>query len=106
MKKLGPVENLLEMIPGAAGRISEADKARMADISGKEWKKAEAIIRSMTLRERQHPEILDASRRRRIARGSGTQVRDVNELLNNFGRAKKMAQQMKKAQKRLLRFGK
>jgi signal recognition particle subunit SRP54 len=60
----------------------------------------------MTVQERRHPEIMDGSRRRRIALGSGTEVREVNELLKNFAQAKKMAQKLKKTQKRLLRFGK
>ena len=81
-------------------------KTGMAGVGDKDLKKSEAIIRSMTAQERRHPGIMDASRRRRIALGSGTEVRDVNELLKNFAQAKKMAQQLKKAQKRLLRFGK
>ena len=105
MKKMGPLENLLEMLPGA-GNVPARLKNGIAGVGDKDLKKSEAIIRSMTPRERRNPGILDASRRRRIALGSGTEVRDVNELLNNFAQAKKMAQQLKKAQKRLLRFGK
>ncbi len=104
MKKLGPLENLLEMLPGA-GNVPARLKNEVAG-GDKDLKKSEAIIRSMTPRERRNPQILDARRRRRIALGSGTEVRDVNELLKNFGQAKKMAQQLKKAQKRLLTFGK
>jgi signal recognition particle subunit SRP54 len=105
MKKMGPLENLLEMLPGA-GNVPARLKEGMAGVGDKDLKKSEAIIRSMTVQERRHPGIMDASRRRRIALGSGTEVRDVNELLKNFAQAKKMAQQLKKAQKRLLRFGK
>jgi signal recognition particle subunit SRP54 len=105
MKKMGPLENLLEMLPGA-GNVPARLKDGMAGVGDKDLKKSEAIIRSMTAQERRHPGIMDASRRRRIALGSGTEVRDVNELLKNFAQAKKMAQQLKKAQKRLLRFGK
>ncbi|OGV42566.1 MAG: signal recognition particle protein [Lentisphaerae bacterium GWF2_57_35] len=105
MKKLGPLENLLEMLPGGANVPAHA-KAQLAGASGDTFKKSEAIIQSMTPRERRRPDIIDASRRRRIAQGSGTAVSDVNELLKNFERAKKMTQQLKKAQKRLLRFGK
>ena len=104
VKKMGPIENILEMLPGAANVPARA-KAQLSGLSGNEWKKAEAIIQSMTPRERRHPELINASRRRRIAGGSGMQVRDVNELLKNFDRARKMARQMKKAQKRLLKFG-
>lgn len=105
MKKLGPLENLLEMLPGGAN-VPPLAKKGMAGVSDKELKRAEAIIRSMTVRERRNPDLMDASRRRRVALGSGTEVRDVNELLHNFERARKMARQLKKAQKRLLRFGK
>jgi signal recognition particle subunit SRP54 len=101
MKKLGSMENLLEMLPVGANVPPDA-KRGMADVSGREMKKAEAIILSMTAKERRHPELIDGSRRRRIAGGSGTEVRDVNELLKRFRQAKKMARQMKKAQKRLL----
>jgi signal recognition particle subunit SRP54 len=105
IKKMGPLENLLEMLPGV-GNVPAHVKSGMAGLGDKDLKKSEAIIRSMTVQERRHPEIMDAGRRRRIARGSGTEVRDVNELLKNFAQAKKMAQQLKKTQKRLLRFGK
>lgn len=102
-KKMGPLENLLEMLPGVgsvAGRMKGA-----AGGSGDELdafsRKATAIIRSMTPRERRHPEILNASRRRRVARGSGTQVSDVNEMLRQFERARKMGRQFSRMRKRL-----
>jgi signal recognition particle subunit SRP54 len=104
MRKLGPLENLLEMLPGAAN-VSPSDKSRMGELSGREFARAEAIIRSMTRQERRHPEILNASRRRRIARGSGTDVASVNDLLKRFEQARKMARRLKEAQKRLPRFG-
>jgi signal recognition particle subunit SRP54 len=66
-------------------------------------KKAEAIIQSMTIRERRKPDVLDASRRRRIAAGSGMQVSDVNELLRNFAKARDMAKRMGKLSKMLNR---
>ena len=69
-------------------------------------KRTEAIIRSMTVQERRHPEVLDAGRKRRIARGSGTDVSAVNEVLNNFRRAQQMMQKMGKMQKKLLRLRK
>jgi signal recognition particle subunit SRP54 len=81
-------------------------KTGLAQASDHDGKKAEAIIRSMTAQERRRPEIMDASRRRRVARGSGTEVRDVNDLLKNFDRAREMARRLKTAQKRLLRLGK
>jgi signal recognition particle subunit SRP54 len=66
-------------------------------------KKSEAIVLSMTPRERRHPDLIDASRRKRIARGAGVQVSDVNELLRGFRQAQQMAKKMKHLQKRLPR---
>lgn len=105
VEKLGPLENLLEMLPVGANVPARAREGLKA-VSGKELKRAEAIIRSMTPQERRRPDLMDASRRRRVARGSGTDVRDVNELLRNFDQARKMARQLQKTQKRLLRRGK
>ncbi len=105
MKKLGPLGNLLEMLPGA-GRLPAGAREQALAGSEQEMKRAEAIIRSMTVQERRHPEVLDASRKRRIARGSGTDVPAVNALLANFNRTRKMMQQFGRTQKRLLRLGK
>lgn len=105
MKKLGPVENLLEMLPGAANLPAQL-KAGQGGLSERDMRRTEAIIRSMTPAERRNPGLLNAGRRRRIAAGSGTNVRDVNELLKNFERARDMMRQLKKSQKRLLRMGK
>jgi signal recognition particle subunit SRP54 len=66
--------------------------------------KAGAIIRSMTPQERRHPEIIDGSRRRRIARGSGTHVQDVNELLKQVEQARKMAKQLGQIERRVRLF--
>jgi len=104
LRKLGPVENLLEMLPGG-DNVSALDKSRMADMSGRELVKSEAIIRSMTPSERRHPHLIDGSRRRRIAKGSGTTVADVNDLLKRYNQAKKMSKRIKKAQKKFLRTG-
>jgi len=97
-KQLGPLENLLGMLPGM-------DK--MKDLSGgeKQLKQVEAIIQSMTPDERRRPEILNASRRARVARGSGTTVADVNELLKQFGMMKQMMKRMGKMQKAFARKG-
>ena len=91
LKTMGPISQLVEMIPGfsaASGRIptSELDESHV--------KKVEAIIFSMTPRERQRPELIDGSRRRRIAAGSGTSPRDVNQLLNQFRQMRKIMRQM------------
>jgi signal recognition particle subunit SRP54 len=104
LKKMGSMGKLLEMIPGA-GAITGEMRDRIENDSGGQMKKTEALILSMTPRERRHPDLLDASRRKRIARGSGLQVSDLNELLRNFRQAQQMAKKMKQMQKRLPRGG-
>jgi signal recognition particle subunit SRP54 len=104
LKKLGPLENLLEMLPGHAN-VPAHLKGNLSATSGREMKRTEAIILSMTPKERRRPDLINASRKRRIALGSGTQVSHVNELLRKFDDAKKMTKQLKKQQKKLLRFG-
>ncbi len=93
IKKMGPISQLMKMIPGMPD-IKEED----IDQSG--MKRMEAIIQSMTLEERRKPEILNASRRRRIASGSGTRVQDVNKMLKDFEETKKMMKQMTKMDKK------
>ena len=105
VRKLGPVENLLEMLPGL-GNVPAHAREGLSGLSEKDFGKTEAIIRSMTVQERRNPDVMDGRRRLRIAKGSGTDVRDVNELLKNFAQARKMAAQFRKAQKRLIRLGK
>lgn len=85
MKKIG-LKSMLEMLPGMSGQNIDVDENAM--------KKPEAILRSMTKQERRHPEILNASRRKRIARGSGTTVQDVNQLIRQFDQAKQMMKQV------------
>ena len=82
IKKMGPLSGILKMLPGMSN-IGDLD------IPDDAMNKPEAIIRSMTPKERRHPEILNASRRRRIAAGSGTTVQDVNQLIRQFEEAKK-----------------
>ena len=86
MKKMGGIKSMLDMIPGLSGKNIEVDDNAM--------KKPEAIIRSMTPRERRNPGILNASRRKRIAAGSGTTVQDVNQLIRQFEQSKQMMKQM------------
>ena len=86
MKKMGGIKSMLSMIPGMAGRNIDVDENAI--------KKPEAIIRSMTLQERRNPGILNASRRKRIAAGSGTTVQDVNQLIRQFEQARQMMRQM------------
>ncbi len=94
MKKLGPLDKLLEMMPGA-NRLPAEAMAGLRDNSGSEMKRMEAIILSMTPRERRNPDIINGSRRARIARGSGTAVSDVNELLKRHSSMRKMMKRMK-----------
>ncbi|MCZ7592870.1 MAG: signal recognition particle protein [Kiritimatiellae bacterium] len=100
LKKLGPLENLLEMMPGAANLPGHVRDSFGKD-AGREMKRTEAIIQSMTPKERSQPSLINASRRRRIAAGSGTQVREVNELLKRFEMARDMTKQMKKHRKKV-----
>ena len=87
LKKMGPLQNVLGMIPGAAAQL------KGAEISDDQVKRTEAIIRSMTPGERENPQIINGSRRSRIAKGSGTQVQDVNRLVKQFGEMQKMIKQ-------------
>ncbi len=90
MKRMGPLSQILEMIPGVS-RLTRNLPANAVDDG--QLKRVEAIIYSMTPRERRRPELIDGSRRRRIAKGSGTHPADVNQLLNQFNQMKKMMKQ-------------
>ena len=92
IKKMGSMGSLLELIPGGKKLASQVD----ADKAERELKRVEAIINSMTLQERRSPAILNGSRRRRIAQGSGTSVADVNRLMKQFLEMKKMMQRVSK----------
>ena len=87
MKKMGGLQSMLSMLPGA-------NKLQDVEIDENAMKKPEAIIRSMTPKERRNPSILNASRRKRIAAGSGTTVQDVNALIRQFEQAKDMMKKM------------
>ena len=91
IKKMGPFSQILEMIPGFS---SISSKMSQQDINGDSIKSVEAIVYSMTPGERRNPDILNGSRRRRIALGSGTSAQQVNQLLNQFRQMKKMMKQM------------
>lgn len=88
LKKMGPLQNVLGMLPGIGNKIKDIE------ISDDAMKKPEAIIRSMTLKERRKPDILNASRRKRIASGAGVTVQDVNQLMRQFDQMRKMMKQM------------
>lgn len=91
VRKLGPLQNIIGMLPGM-GQIK--DQLKDLDLNSKEVRRIEAIITSMTAAERENPSILNGSRRKRIALGSGTQVQDVNRLLKQFEEARKMMKRM------------
>ena len=94
VKKMGSLSSIMDMIPGM-GQLSK--KMPSGDLDGGRIERIEAIIRSMTREERQRPEILNGSRRRRISKGSGTTPADVNQLLNQFKQTQKMMKQMSKS---------
>lgn len=87
VQNLGPLDKLLELVPGMGNIKGQIDDL---DSKGKEINRTKAIIQSMTLEERRNPQILNASRKKRIARGSGTSVQDVNRLIKQFNEMKKM----------------
>lgn len=84
IKKMGNIKDLASMIPGVGKQI------RDVDIDNNAFKPVEAIIQSMTPKERTHPELLNTSRRRRIAKGSGTDIQEVNKLIKQFDQTRKM----------------
>ena len=93
IKKMGSMESMLAMIPGAGKALKQMKGAQLPD---DELKKIEAMINSMTRKERQDHKLINGSRRLRIAKGSGTRVQDVNQLLKRFTEAQKMMKKMQK----------
>ncbi|QIZ34253.1 signal recognition particle protein [Saccharopolyspora sp. ASAGF58] len=89
IRRMGPLQNLLGMLPGA-GQMKE----QLANFDEKSLDRIQAIIRGMTPAERADPKIINASRRQRIARGSGVAISEINDLVNRFFEARKMMQQM------------
>jgi signal recognition particle subunit SRP54 len=90
LRKMGPLQQVLDMIPGFSrlkGQLSE-------EMTEKQMKSTEAIIRSMTPEERRNPRVISGSRKRRIARGSGTSVSEVNQLLNQFRQMQRLVKQL------------
>ena len=88
IKKMGPLKQVMSMIPGMAKQVENAD------IDDKQLVRVESIIYSMTKKERAKPEILNASRKKRIAAGCGMKVEDVNRLIKQYEQMKKMFKQM------------
>ncbi|MCX6967600.1 MAG: signal recognition particle protein [Verrucomicrobia bacterium] len=98
IRKLGPLENILGMLPGMGNM-------KGFSVDEKQMRRVEAIVLSMTMEERHKPDILNARRRQRIARGSGTSVTEVNDLLMRFNQMRKMMKNMGKFKKMMARSG-
>lgn len=94
VRKMGPIAQVLEMLPGGMGQLARQIDPKDAE---NQLKMTEAIISSMTLQERRRPDVLNASRRRRIANGSGTVVQDVNRLIKQYREAQRMFKNIKKS---------
>ena len=92
IKKMGNIKDLMGMVPGMGQAVKDVD------ISNDSFKPIEAIIQSMTLKERQNPDLLNSSRKIRIAKGSGTSIQQVNNLMKQFEDMRKMMKMMNKVQ--------
>ena len=101
MKKLGPLESIVKMLPGGADALKGADLGKQE----KEFKRMEAMICGMTPKERRTPQILNAKRRIRVAKGSGVSVTELNTMMNKFGQMQQMMKKMGKMQKMMSRMG-
>ncbi len=94
VRRMGPIAQLMDMLPGGLGQAARTISPQEAE---KQLKITEAIINSMTPQERRNPKILNASRRRRIARGSGTSVQDVNRLIKQYVEAQRLFKTLRKS---------
>src|SRR3954447_22846636 len=101
MKKIGSLEKIVGMLPGGSEMLQKTDMSQQE----KEFRRMEGIICAMTLKERRTPQILNAKRRIRIAKGSGVTVTEVNSLLNKFGEMQQMMKKFGKMQKMMSRMG-
>ena len=101
MKSMGPIDQLMGMIPGI-----DAKALKGLDINDKDISRIEAIIKSMTKKERDNPDIIDSNRRKRIAKGSGNSVQEVNKLLKQFKETKKMMKKFTDMEKTIKKKGK
>jgi len=101
MKKLGSLESIVGMLPGGSEMLKGADLGKQE----KEFVHMEAMICSMTLQERRQPQILNAKRRIRIAKGSGVTVSQLNTMLNKFAQMQQMMKKMGKFQKMMMKRG-
>jgi signal recognition particle subunit SRP54 len=94
LRKMGPLGQIMDMLPGGMGKMASQISPQAAEA---QFKMTEAIINSMTIQERRKPDLLNASRRRRIAAGSGTQVQDVNRLIKQFREAQRLFKTLRKS---------
>ena len=101
MKKLDSLESIIGMRPGGSQMLQSADLGKQE----KEFRRMEGMICAMPLQERRNPKILNASRRKRIAKGSGVSVAELNTLLNKFGEMQQMMKKMGKLQKMMAKMG-
>ena len=101
MKKLGPLDSIMKMLPGGAEALKQVDIGKQE----REFKRMEAMICGMTPKERATPQILNAKRRIRIAKGSGVSVTELNTMLNKFGQMQQMMKKMGKMSKMMSRMG-
>jgi signal recognition particle subunit SRP54 len=101
MKKLGSLESIVGLLPGGSEMIKGADMSK----SEKEFRRMEGMICAMTPLERRNPQILNARRRLRIAKGSGVSVAELNSLLNRFAQMQQMMKKMSKLQKMMAKMG-
>lgn len=93
VNQMGNISDLISMIPGM-------NKVKVGDVDENRMKRFKAIIQSMTMYEREHPDVIKASRRKRIAAGSGTTIMEVNQLLNQFAQSKDMIKKLGKKGKK------
>jgi len=100
LKKMGPLQQVMELVPGM-GKMMPEDG--VGEAQENQLRRMEACIDSMTPKERRHPQVLNASRKRRIAKGSGTSVEEINRLLRQFGQMRKLMKRLGKADARTLK---
>ena len=100
LKKMGPLQSVMEMVPGMNSMMPEGG---MGEGQERQLRRMEACIDSMTPKERRHPQLLNGSRKKRIAKGSGTSVEEINRLLRQYGQMRKLMKRLGKADPRALK---
>jgi signal recognition particle subunit SRP54 len=100
LKKMGPLQSVMEMVPGMGNMMPEGG---MGEGQERQLRRMEACIDSMTPKERRHPQLLNGSRKKRVARGSGTSVEEINRLLRQYGQMRKLMKRLGKADPRALK---